>query len=134
MVDAMGNGELKEINGAAIYLGCDVKSGITRHMDVEGRIFVTGRNHSGRSLTADILWGILNFIWDSMSLYGKPDGSADTETLLKWLSEYNEGTWKPRGENEADIDIYCIVPEDCRSVVSVIDHTLLGQDTTNAAG
>ena len=132
LVDAMGNGELKEINGAAIYLGCDVQSGITRHMDVEGRIFVTGRNQSGRSLTADILWGILNFIWDSMSLYGKPDGSADTETLSKWLSEYKKGTWQPRGGTEANIDVYCVVPEDCRSAESVIDHTLLRPDPTHA--
>lgn len=133
LVDAMGNGELKvPCNGAGIYLGCDVQSGITRHMDVEGRIFVTGRNQSGRSLTADILWGILNFIWDSMSLYGRPDGGADTEMLLKWLVEYGDGNWQPKSGSYADIDVYCKVVEECRVAESVIDHTLVRAPDSSA--
>jgi len=125
LVDAMGNSELKALNGAGIYLGCDVQIGITRYMDIEGRIFLTGRNQSGRNMTVDILWGILNFIWDSMSLYGKEDGSADTATLLKWVAEYENKTWQPKGGTDEDIDVYCIIPEECRAAESVIDHTLL---------
>jgi len=125
LVDVVGSGELKQINGAAIYLGCDVQSGITRHVDVEGRIFVTGRNNqSGRTLTADVLWGILNFIWDCMSLYGKPDGSADTDTLTQWLNQYRQGDWQPKGGNEGEVDVYCAVVENCRAEEACIDHTL----------
>lgn len=125
LVDVIGNGELQRINGAGIYLGCDVQSGITRHVDVEGRIFVTGRNQMGRTMTVDVLWGILNFIWDCMSLYGGPDGGADTETLLRWCNEYRQGTWQPRGENDGEIDVYCVVAENCRAEEATVDHTLL---------
>ena len=124
LVDVIGNGELQQLNGAAIYLGCDVQSGITRHVDVEGRIFVTGRNQSGRTLTADVLWGILNFIWDCMSLYGQPDGTGDTDTLARWCNEYRQGYWQPKGENDVEIDVYCVIAENCRAEEACIDHTL----------
>lgn len=124
LVDVIGNGELSHINGAGIYLGCDIQSGITRHVDVEGRIFVTGRNQKGRTLTVDILWGILSFIWDCMSLYGRPDGSGDTDTLARWCNEYRQGIWQPKGGNDANIDVYCVIAENCRAEESYIDHTL----------
>lgn len=124
LVDVIGNGELQRINGAGIYLGCDVQSGITRHVDVEGRIFVTGRNQTGRSMTVDVLWGLLNFIWDCMSLYGRPDKTADTNKLAEWVSEYRQGTWQPKGGNDEEIDVYCMIAENCRAAEAVIDHTL----------
>lgn len=124
LVDVIGNGELQRINGAGIYLGCDVQSGITRHVDVEGRIFVTGRNQTGRSMTVDVLWGLLNFIWDCMSLYGRPDKTADTNKLAEWVREYRQGTWQPKGGNDEDIDVYCMIAENCRAAEAVVDHTL----------
>jgi len=58
------------LNGAGIYLGCDLQSGITRFNNVCGPIFVCGRRaNDGKPLVSDALWGILNFIGDAMGLY-----------------------------------------------------------------
>ncbi|CAB9508710.1 expressed unknown protein [Seminavis robusta] len=125
VVDVKGNGEISNINAAGIYLGCDLQSGITRHVDLEGRIFVTGRNQTGNTMTVDVLWGILNFIWDAMTLYAsRADGTGDTETLLKWCKDYHQGIWQPRGANDSNVDVYCVIAENCRAEESTIDHTI----------
>lgn len=134
LVDVKGDGELEHLNGAGIYLGCDVQTGISRYIDVDGRIFVTGRNQqTGRSLTSDILWGVLNFIWDAMSLYGSP-GGPDTATLAEWTSKYRQGLWQPKGANDENFDVYCVVPEDCRVAQRNIDHSLVQRRVSTAEG
>jgi hypothetical protein len=133
LVDVVGDGELEHLNGAGIYLGCDVQTGISRYIDVDGRIFVTGRSQqTGRNMTSDILWGVLNFIWEAMSLYGQP-GGADTNTLKIWSNIYRQGLWLPKGANDENFDAYCVIPENCRVAQEFVDHTLRSLGPTSAA-
>jgi hypothetical protein len=90
---AIGQGPL---NGAGIYLTSSVDSGLSVNTNLSGRIFVTGRRQSdGKPLTSDVLFGILNFIWDAMDLYG--DDEPVFPYLKRWAKEYKQGTWEPGG-------------------------------------
>lgn len=63
------------MNAAGVYLGSDLD-------DMSGPIFVTGRRQKdGKPLNKDILWGLLNFIWDAMDLYDGPLYLLLTQTL-----------------------------------------------------
>lgn len=64
------------MNAAGTSLGCRLSTGRSKYTDMDGTIFVTGRNKAGDVLTTNIvLWGILNVISDSMEYY---DGTLDT--------------------------------------------------------
>lgn len=75
-------------------VGCDLDSGLTKFNNLDGDIFVTGRNSAGIALTADRLWGILNFVWDAMDLYGDDDPLTE---LFQLTGQYREETWQPSG-------------------------------------
>jgi hypothetical protein len=80
------------INGTGVYLVCTLESGMSQYINLDGTIYVTGRNKLDQTLTTDVLWGILNLIYDAMDYY---DGSIDTnptEALKCWKREYQEGT------------------------------------------
>jgi MYND finger len=98
------------LNGAGVFLLCDIQSGLSPFQDLSGRIFVTGRNEKGESMTSDVLWGILNFIWDSMDYY--PQGCA-ISVINRWRDRYLQGSWTPQGGN-GGIDVYCLDPRRCR--------------------
>jgi hypothetical protein len=90
------------LNGAGIYLTSSVQSGISINTNLSGRIFVTGRRQSdGKPLTSDVLFGILNFIWDAMDMYG--DGEPVLPDLKRWAKDYKQGTWEPGGGGGADV-------------------------------
>ncbi|GKZ01547.1 hypothetical protein MPSEU_001105300 [Mayamaea pseudoterrestris] len=97
------------INSAAIYLGCELQSGLSRYTNLTGDIFVTGRRMSdGRCLNKDSLWGILNFIWDAMDLYGEENADEIVmPTLQMWARRYKEQTWVPSG-GDGGINVYSI--------------------------
>ena len=85
-----------ELNGAGIYLGCSVQSGISRFNNLCGEIYVCGRRVAdGKPLVSDSLWGILNFIWDAMDLYGEEEDPMPT--IVSWAKKYQQGTWGPLG-------------------------------------
>lgn len=133
LVDVNGNLGTQGLNGAAIYLGCDIQTGISRYIDVDGRVFVTGRNQTnGKSLTSDILWGILSFIYDSMSLYGL-EGGADTNTLAQWAIQYKQGIWQPKGTNDGNINVYCLDVYECRNAVGFHNHIVPPAELDSAA-
>jgi hypothetical protein len=89
----LGQGPL---NGAGIYLTSSVDSGLSVNTNLSGRIFVTGRRQSdGKPLTSDVLFGILNFIWDAMDLYGEDEPVFPY--LKRWAKGYKQGTWEPGG-------------------------------------
>jgi len=99
------------LNGAGIYLGCGGQSELSSYNNMKGKIFVTGRrNRDGRPLVSDALWGILNFIWDAMDLYG--DEEDPMSVITKWSREYHRETWTPRG-GDAGINVYNTRVEDC---------------------
>jgi hypothetical protein len=117
MFEASGRA-IAPMNGAGIYLGCDIQSGISRFNNLSGPIFVTGRRASdGRPLTSDALWGILNFIWDAMDLYGT--GEDPTPTLLRWVRRYRERSWVPMG-GDGGVDVYCVNVSQSRDPVETI--------------
>lgn len=73
-----------------------VDSGLSVNTNSSGRIFVTGRRLSDdKPLTSDVLFGILNFIWDAMDLYA--EGEPVWPYLKRWAEEYKGGTWEPGG-------------------------------------
>jgi hypothetical protein len=105
-----GNGPL---NGAGIYLTSSINTGMSVNVNLSGRIFVTGRRQSdGKPLTSDVLWGILNLIWDAMDLYGESD--PVWPYLKSWANAYKAGTWEPGGGG-GGIDVFCTDPERLRS-------------------
>lgn len=73
---------------------------------MSGCIFVTGRClKDGKPLNKDILWVLLNFIWDAMDLY---DGTLDVPiqaTLRQRAAQYNQGSWVPGG-GSGGVDVY----------------------------
>lgn len=94
------------MNGAGIYLGCDVQGGMTRFFNLDGRIFVTGcRNMDGKPLVSDSLWGILNFICDAMDWYG--DDEDPVPKIQRQAKKYREGIWQPAG-GDGGVDVYCV--------------------------
>ena len=94
------------MNSAGVYLGCDLNDGMTRYNNISGTIFVTGRRLSdGKPLNKDILWGLLNFIWDAMDLFDGTLNLPREPTLQKWAKRYKEGSWVPRG-GDGGIDVY----------------------------
>jgi hypothetical protein len=96
------------INGGAIYLGCELESGLSRYTNLTGDVYVTGRRMSdGRSLNRDSLWGIMNLIWDAMDLYGAEDDDAILPTLQRWASRYKAQTWVPSG-GDGGINVYSV--------------------------
>ncbi len=111
----VGN-RVKGINGAGVYLGCELHSGITQLNNLDGPIFVTGRNSAGQPLTQPCLWGILNFIWDCMDLFGEEE--APHLTFREWAREYKERSWEPSG-GYGGIDIYnTTVSEQGRNIIN----------------
>jgi hypothetical protein len=101
----MGSGR-NGLNAAGVYLGCELASGLSRYVNLDGDIFVTGmRKADGKALNEDSLWGILNFIYDAMDLYSDVD---DPGRYLRGLSvEYRKQTWQPRGGN-GGVDVYSV--------------------------
>lgn len=109
------------MNAAGIFLGCSLSTGRSKYTDMDGTIFVTGRNKAGDVLTTNVLWGILNFISDSMDYY---DGTLDTHpapTLKHWARQYKDKVWVPAGVT--GIDVYCIDPKKCFRN-KVVDHLI----------
>jgi hypothetical protein len=101
------------LNGAGVFLGCPVDTGLSVNPSLSGRIFVTGRRQSdGKPLTSDALFGILNFIWDAMDLYG--DCEPVGPHLKRWTLAYKRGTWEPSG-GCGGIDVFCTDTERLRS-------------------
>ena len=94
-------------NSAGIFLGCNIQSGFSRYNNMNGRIFVCGRNKNGKPMTCAVLWGILNFIWETMDLYGYDEPHP---TIMKWARLYRDGVWDPNagngGYNIYDLDPY----------------------------
>ena len=83
--------------GWTVEVYCKLQS---RSTFMKGIIFVTGRRHSdGATLTNVVLWGILNFIFDAMELYGGIGGDEEEEeeqpisTLKRWGDEYKHQGW-----------------------------------------
>lgn len=70
-----------------------------------------------RPLTSDALWGILNFIWDAMDLYGT--GEDPTLTLLRWVRRDRERSWVPMG-GDGGVDVYCVNVSQSRDPVETI--------------
>jgi MYND finger len=77
------------LNGAEVFLLCDMESGLSIFQDLGGRIVITGRNEKGESMTSDVLWGIRNFIWDAMDYY--PEGRA-ISVITRWRDRYLQGS------------------------------------------
>jgi hypothetical protein len=105
---AMGRGTYG-INGAGVYLGCTLESGMSQYINLDGTIYVTGRNKLAQTLTTNVLWGILNLIYDAMDYY---DGSIDMnpiEALKRWKRQYQEGTWVLAG-GHGGVDVYDVDP------------------------
>jgi hypothetical protein len=101
------------LNGAGVFLGCPVDTGLSVNPSLSGRIFVTGRRQSdGKPLTSGVLFGILNFIWDAMDLYG--DCEPVGPHLKRWTAAYKRGTWEPSG-GCGGIDVFCTDTERLRS-------------------
>ena len=95
------------INGAGIYLGCDLQSGLTRWNNLAGTIYVTGRNVRGQTLSSNVLWGMLNMIWDAMDYYDGTISSDPAPYFARWVPRYKAGTWQPAG-GDGGIDVYSV--------------------------
>lgn len=108
------------LNGAGIYLGCSLDSGLSRFNNLAGPIVVVGRRvRDGKPLTSDALWGILNFIWDAMDLYGEDDDPAPT--IMRWARRYREGRWQPMG-GDGGVNVYCADVSQSKDPVETIDN------------
>ena len=104
------------LNSAGIYLGCDVQSGLSRYTNLDGKIFLTGRNAVGKTLTKDILWGILNFLCDSMDYYGDDDDPIPQ--ILDQARQYRAQEWTPAG-GDGGVNVYNANEPSAKNVV---DH------------
>eukprot|EP00397_Hematodinium_sp_SG-2012_P041632 GEMP01045899.1.p1 GENE.GEMP01045899.1~~GEMP01045899.1.p1 ORF type:complete len:264 (+),score=68.64 GEMP01045899.1:483-1274(+) len=89
---------------------------------MRGMIYVTAAPGSARHLTSDILWGILNYIYDCMDYYGEGDWSAAKikARVRKVAARYRAQTWEPMGGSDG-IPIYETDPDRCR-LGPVVDH------------
>jgi hypothetical protein len=116
------------LNGAGIYLGCELKSGISRFNNLCGEIFVFGRRmQDGKSLVSDSLWGILNFIWDAMDLYGTDEDPGPS--LVRWARRYREESWEPMG-GSVGINVYCTNVHQSSNRVESIESVSKTDSTT----
>jgi hypothetical protein len=72
------------LNGAGvIYLTCAIRDGLSQTPSLNGKIYVIGRREKdGKPIVSDSLWGILNFIWDTMDFY---DSGHDPNAALSKL-------------------------------------------------
>eukprot|EP00397_Hematodinium_sp_SG-2012_P029214 GEMP01030840.1.p1 GENE.GEMP01030840.1~~GEMP01030840.1.p1 ORF type:complete len:502 (+),score=79.56 GEMP01030840.1:130-1506(+) len=109
--------EAAGLNAAGIYLSCELDSGfppLSHHIDgVFGMIYVTPPFGSNRRLTSDILWGILNYIFDSMDYYGKNWPGAKLQAHLReGAACYRAQTWEPTS-GTGGIPIYETDPDRC---------------------
>jgi len=113
MVDLDGQRRLG-LNSAGIYLGCSLSTGLTKYNNLDGEICVIGRRiKDGKCMNKDILWGILNFIWDAMDFYGdEPDPMSEISQLAR---QYRDGTWEPSG-SFGGVDIYSTDASDLSSL------------------
>jgi hypothetical protein len=53
------------------------------------------------------LFGILNFIWDAMDVYGDDPEEDVQPTLKRWFAKYHARTWQPQGGN-GGMDVYSV--------------------------
>jgi hypothetical protein len=73
-----------------------------------GDVYVTGRRRSdGKCLNRDSLWGILNYCWDAMDLYGQDKDDRIQPTLRRWAQQYKDKTWEPMG-GDGGLDVYSV--------------------------
>lgn len=107
--DGAFGGGMRGINGAGVYLGCSLKTGLSQYTNLDGTIYVTGRNQRGQTLTTNALWGILNLIYDAMDYYNGTIDTNPVEALERWKTKYKNGSWVPAGGN-GGIHVYNVDP------------------------
>lgn len=128
MMEVVGHGNTT-LNSAGIYLGCDLQSGLSRFNNLCGPIFVCARRASdGKPLVSDALWGIQNFIYDAMDLYGDEEDPAPR--IMRWAQRYRQGTWQPMG-GDGGINVFCMNVNQSRDAVEQIPGTFGGAQSSS---
>ena len=98
-------------NAMAIYLACSLMTGISVILSTRGPAFFIGRNERNECVTANVLWGVANFIWDAVYYYGVDEfieqGYDGIRPVFeKWAQEYISQTWKPWRTKLGGANIY----------------------------
>ena len=108
------------LNAAAVYYGCAVEDGMSPYRFIMGKAYVVGRHRdTGEPMTSNVLWGILNFIYEAMDVYAdeKEGGSSSRAGPARgvwdgWADDYRIGIWSPRA-GTGGVDIYECDPHQC---------------------
>ena len=98
-----------ENNAGSVFLTCDLSTGLSPHGQLKGNSIVVC-NNKNKKITTDRLWGILNFIFQSMDYY---DDKTQRKNILNKIlidaKAYKEKKWIPNTETlegDVKIDIY----------------------------
>ena len=103
------------LNGAAVWLTCEVQDGLSRYQRLKGKCYVVNDDISKkhRSITSDRVWGMLNFIYDMSDYYETWNFKHAIVKAMEHAKSYTTGTYIPFG-GTGGINIYNENPDACK--------------------
>ena len=107
---------LTKLNASAVFFGCSAEDGMSPYRFIMGKAYVVGRHSAtGQPLTGNVLWGILNFIYEAMDCFSDMEEEECKAMLDERAASYRARTWEPIA-GLAGVDIYECDPHKCVGV------------------